>query len=105
VGPVVFINNVTATKTQPFIGERAIAYAQAVLQQQDIQKRLASELEKWKEEYKPKIVYAKGYGEPDPKLIESARQAVTGRSSPQAGKPADSPAPEAAAPAAEAPAG
>jgi EpsD family peptidyl-prolyl cis-trans isomerase len=105
VGPVVFINNVTATKTQPFIGERAIAYAQAVLQQQDIQKRLASELEKWKEEYKPKIVYAKGYGEPDPKLIESARQAVTGRSSPQAGKPADSPAPKAAAPAAEAPAG
>lgn len=72
IGPVVFINNVTAIKSQPFIGERAINYALAVLRQQEIQKRLASELEAWKEAYKPKIVYAKGYGAPDPKLIDQA---------------------------------
>jgi hypothetical protein len=100
VGPVVFINNVTAIKEQPFTGESAINYAKAVLQQQAIQKRLSSELEKWKEAYKPKIVYAKGYGEPDPKLIEQARSADA------APKPAAAPAPAAAAetPAADAPA-
>lgn len=69
VGPVVFINNVTSNKSQPFVGERAITYAQAVLQQQAVQKRLTSELEKWKTAYKPKIVYAEGYGEPDQKLL------------------------------------
>lgn len=99
VGPVVFINNVTAIKEQPFTGERAINYAKAVLQQQAIQKRLASELEKWKEAYKPKIVYAKGYGEPDPKLIEQARSDAA----PAAAKPAAA-APAAETPAAEAPA-
>ncbi|WP_439534803.1 hypothetical protein [Polymorphobacter sp.] len=75
-GPVVFINNVTATKSQPFTGEKAIGYAQAVLQQQAVQKRLASELEKWKEAYKAKIVYAKGYGAPDMKLLEGAKAPV-----------------------------
>jgi len=77
VGPVVFINNVIAIKSQPFTGERAIGYAQAVLQQQGIQKRLSSELEKWREAYKAQIVYAKGYGAPDPKLLEAARKTST----------------------------
>jgi EpsD family peptidyl-prolyl cis-trans isomerase len=74
VGPVVFINNVTAAKSDPFTGERAIKYAQAVLQQQAVQKRLAAELTKWKEAYKPKIVYAEGYGEPDMKLLQAANK-------------------------------
>lgn len=69
-GPVVFINNVTASKLQPFVGERAISYAENLLQQQNVQKRLASELEKWKESYKTKIVYADGYGEPDQSLLK-----------------------------------
>ncbi len=72
VGPIVFINNVTASKSQPFVGERAITYAEAVLQQQNVQKRLTSELEKWKEAYKSKIVYAEGYSAPDQKLLTKA---------------------------------
>lgn len=71
-GPVVFINNVTGSKLQPFVGERAITYAENILQQQNIQKKLASELEKWKESYKPKIIYAEGYGEPDQSLLTKA---------------------------------
>ncbi|WP_416908770.1 MAG: hypothetical protein ACMVO5_03915 [Polymorphobacter sp.] len=91
IGPVVFINNVIDSKLQPFIGERAITYAQNVLQQQNVQKRLSSELEKWKESYKPKIVYAEGYGEPDQSLLEApatekAPAAVTPSPAPEAQK-------------------
>ncbi len=62
--PIIFINSVTNAKTQPFIGERAITYAQNILQRQEIQKRLGTELKAWTEAYKSKIVYAKGYGPP-----------------------------------------
>ena len=62
--PIIFINSVTNAKTQPFIGERAITYAQNILQRQEIQKRLGTELKAWTEAYKAKIVYAKGYGPP-----------------------------------------
>lgn len=62
--PIIYINNVTYSKTQPFLGERAIAYAQNILQRQAIQKRLGTELKTWQEAYKSKIVYAKGYGPP-----------------------------------------
>jgi EpsD family peptidyl-prolyl cis-trans isomerase len=88
--PIIYVNNVTATKTQPFTGEKAISYAQNVLQRQDIQKRLASELKTWQDSYKSKIVYAKGYGPPDvPK--------------PDAGKPAAGATPDSgAAPAVQA---
>ncbi len=62
--PIIYINNVTYSKTQPFLGERAIAYAQNILQRQAIQKRLGTDLKTWQEAYKSKIVYAKGYGPP-----------------------------------------
>ena len=62
--PVIYISEVTTTKSQPFTGERAISYAQNVLQRQEIQKRLAASLEKWQAAYKPKIAYAKGYSAP-----------------------------------------
>ena len=62
--PVIYVNTVTATKTQPFTGERAISYAQNVLQRQEIQKSLAAELKGWQEAYKAKITYGKGYGPP-----------------------------------------
>jgi EpsD family peptidyl-prolyl cis-trans isomerase len=62
--PIIFINSVTNAKTQPFIGERAITYAQNILQRQEIQKRLGTELKAWTEAYKSTIVYAKGYGPP-----------------------------------------
>lgn len=63
--PIIYVNSVTNTQTQPFTGEKAISYAQNILQRQEIQKRLAAELKKLQDEYKPKIVYAKGYGPPE----------------------------------------
>ena len=62
--PVIYVNNVTATKSQPFTGEKAISYAQNVLQRQNVQKSLAESLKKYQADYKSKIVYAKGYGPP-----------------------------------------
>ncbi len=62
--PIIYINSVTNSKTQPFTGEKAISYAQNILQRQEIQKRLATELKSWQEAYKSKIVYGKGYGPP-----------------------------------------
>ncbi len=62
--PVIYVNNVTATKSQPFTGEKAISYVQNVLQRQTIQKSLVDALKKYNDEYKSKIVYAKGYGPP-----------------------------------------
>ena len=85
--PVIYVNMVTNAKTQPFIGERAISYAQNILQRQEIQKRLAAELKGWQEAYKPKIVYAKGYAAP---VLPKA---------PPAAKPVAAPAPTSAAPA------
>ncbi|OYU15602.1 MAG: hypothetical protein CFE37_04545 [Alphaproteobacteria bacterium PA4] len=102
--PVIYVNNITNTSTQPFIGEKAIAYAQNVLQRQETQKRLAAELKKVQEAFKPKIVYGKGYGPPDFKAAEkeaqaeAAKAAATRRST---GVPAPTTAP-AAAPAAAA---
>ncbi len=94
IGQVVFVNNVIETKVQPFTGERAINYAEVVLQQQSVQKRLASELERWKEAYKPKIVYAKNYGPPDPTLLNRPAGATPApapgaRRAPRAVDPAD----------------
>lgn len=63
--PVLYVNNITNTVTQPFTGEKAITYAQNLLQRQDVQKRLAAELKKIQDSYKPKIVYGKGYAAPD----------------------------------------
>jgi len=62
--PVIYVNMVTNAKTEPFIGERAISYAQNILQRQEIQKHLATELKAWQDSYKTKIVYAKGYAAP-----------------------------------------
>jgi EpsD family peptidyl-prolyl cis-trans isomerase len=62
--PVIYINGVTGTKAQPFAGERAIAFAQQILQRQEVQKRLSTELKKWQEAYKAKTTYGKGYGPP-----------------------------------------
>ena len=63
--PVLYVNNITNTVTQPFTGERAITYAQNLLQRQDVQKRLGTELKKIQDSYKTKIVYGKGYSAPD----------------------------------------
>jgi EpsD family peptidyl-prolyl cis-trans isomerase len=63
--PIIYVNQVTASKTEPFTGERAISYAQNILANREIQKALATQLKAWQTEYKDKIVYAKGYGPPE----------------------------------------
>ncbi len=92
--PVIYVNSVTGTKAQPFAGERAIAFAQQILQRQEVQKRLATELKKWQEAYKAKITYGKGYGAP-----ELPKPGATAGAGPGAGA-AGASAPAAAAPAA-----
>ena len=104
--PVLYINNITNTETKPFIGERAIAYAQSILQRQEIQKQLGAELKKLQDSYKPKIVYAKGYAAPDPAKFQAEAKAAAAKAAGTPAGAATSPAvaPPAAAPAATAPA-
>lgn len=76
--PVIYVSNVTSTKSQPFTGEKAITYAQNVLKTRDTQKRLGGELKKWQDAYKPKIIYAKGYAAPAfPKAPTAMQPAAT----------------------------
>jgi EpsD family peptidyl-prolyl cis-trans isomerase len=90
--PVIYVNNVTNTKTLPFTGEKAISYAQNLLQRQEIQKRLATELKNWQEAYKSKIIYAKGYAAPElpkPPVAKVPAPATTpATTKPAAGTPA-----------------
>jgi EpsD family peptidyl-prolyl cis-trans isomerase len=93
--PIIYVNSVTNTATQPFTGEKAISYAQNILQRQEIQKRLVAELKKLQDEYKPKIVYASGYGPPDLPKTPAQANAAKAAASPAAAaiaKPAAAPA-------------
>ncbi len=105
--PVVYVNNVTQSKTQPFLGERAISYAQQVIQRQEISKKLQDELKRLKDAAKGKITYGTGYDTPEnvaAKLKKEA-EAKAGTAAPATGGAAPAaPAPAAPAPAA-APAG
>lgn len=83
--PIIFINNVTSTKTMPFTGEKAIAYAQQVLQRQEIEKQLKATLTKLQADTKGKIVYAKGYGPP---ALPAAAPAAPAAAAPAAAAPA-----------------
>jgi EpsD family peptidyl-prolyl cis-trans isomerase len=94
--PVIYVNNVTSTKSQPFTGEKAIAYAQNILQRQEIQKRLRDTLKKYQDEYKSKITYATGYGAPVfPKAPAAAAAGGTAAAPAPAATPAAAPAPAA----------
>lgn len=92
--PVVYVNVVSKMDTQPFIGEKAITYAQQVIQRQEIGKRLQAELTRLREANKAKITYAKGYDTPE------KVQAQLQKAAPAAAAPAGA-APVAAAPAAK----
>jgi EpsD family peptidyl-prolyl cis-trans isomerase len=93
--PIIYVNSVTNTATQPFTGEKAISYAQNILQRQEIQKRLEAELKKLQDAYKPKIVYAAGYGPPELPKTPAQANAAKAAASPAAAaiaKPAAAPA-------------
>ena len=99
--PVVYVNVVSEMKTEPFLGEKAITYAQQVIQRQEVGKRLQTELTRLREANKGKITYGKGYDTPDKvaaQLEKAAKAAATAAAS--GAKPAAAAAP-AAAPAAK----
>ncbi len=64
--PVMYINHVVNTRVEPFLGEKAIQFAQQLLQRVEVQKRLQTQLKGFQTEAKANIHYAKGYGPPEP---------------------------------------
>lgn len=101
--PVVYVNVVSKMDINPFLGEKAISYAQQVIQRQEVGKRLQAELTRLREANKAKITYAKGYDAPD-KVAAQLEKAGAAAAKPAAGGAAKPPAPATAAPAAAAPA-
>ena len=87
--PVMYVNHVTATRVEPFIGEKAIAFAQQLLQRVTVQKKLQDSLKAFQAEAKPNIKYAAGYGPPEtPKAAVPATGAAVPATAPAAAKPA-----------------
>jgi EpsD family peptidyl-prolyl cis-trans isomerase len=74
--PIVYINVVSEQKTEPFIGERAISYAQQLIQRQEVSKRLQAELTRLRNANKGKIVYGAGYDTPENTAKELDRKAT-----------------------------
>ncbi|WP_310498828.1 hypothetical protein [Sandarakinorhabdus sp.] len=101
--PVVYVNMLTSTKTQPFTGEKAISYAQQILQRQEVSKRLQTELKKIQTSFKAKTVYAKGYGtvEAAQAELKKGSPAAAALAAPPAAQPAKTPATTPVAPAAK----
>ncbi|QXQ08302.1 hypothetical protein KX816_10240 [Sphingosinicellaceae bacterium] len=64
--PVMYANHVVGSRTEPFIGEKAIAFAQQVLQRLEVQKALQTSLKKFTDDAKANIKYAAGYSAPPP---------------------------------------
>jgi EpsD family peptidyl-prolyl cis-trans isomerase len=93
--PVVYVNVVSEMKTNPFLGENAISYAQQVIQRQEVGKRLQAELTRLREANKAKITYAKGYDAPDKVAAQLDKAGAAAAKAAGTGKPA------AAAPAAQ----
>lgn len=105
--PIVYVNVVSNMKVEPFTGERAIAYAQQLMQRQEIARRLQAELTRLRESVKGKITYAKGLDTPekiaaqlDKQAAATAKQKATEDARAKAGA-AKTTAPAAAAPAAK----
>jgi len=73
--PIIYVNVVTEMKQQPFTGERAITYAQQLIERQEVAKRLQAELTRLRELNKGKIKYGAGYDTPENMAKELDRQA------------------------------
>lgn len=73
--PIVYVNVVSNMKVEPFTGERAIAYAQQLIERQEIARRLQAELTKLREAVKGKITYANGLDTPEKIAAQLDKQA------------------------------
>ncbi|WP_152417307.1 hypothetical protein [Sandarakinorhabdus sp. AAP62] len=85
--PVVYVNVVSEMRIDPFLDEKAITYAQQVIQRQEVGKRLQAELTRLREANKAKIKYANGYDTPD-KVAASLEKAGAAAPAGGAAKPA-----------------
>lgn len=74
--PIVYINVVSTMKTEPFTGERAISYAQQLMQRQEIARRLQAELSRLREAAKGKIKYSNGLDTPEKVAAQLDKQAA-----------------------------
>ena len=92
--PIMYVNKVTNVRVEPFVNEAAIKFAQQLLQRQEVQKRLTSELARFKTEAKPNIKYATAYTPPpEPKTAAAGTPAAgaPAAGAPAAGAPAAAP--------------
>ena len=92
--PVMYANHVTGVRTEPFIGEKAIDFAQQVEQRMAVQKALQANLKRFTDDAKTKIKYAAGYSAPPAPKAAAAPGAVPAPagSAPAATTPAAPPA-------------
>ncbi|WP_439546173.1 hypothetical protein [Sandarakinorhabdus sp.] len=74
--PIVYVNVVSNMKVEPFTGERAIAYAQQLMQRQEIARRLQAELTRLREAAKGKIKYGNGLDTPEKIAAQLDKQAA-----------------------------
>jgi len=86
--PIMFVNHITGVRVNPFVSEEAIKYAQQLLQRQEIQKRLTSELGKFKTAAKANIKYAAGYAPPPEPKVPARSGAPAAAPTPAAPTPA-----------------
>lgn len=92
--PIMFVNQVTDTKVEPFTGEKAIAAAQQFLQRQAVQNKLQADFKSFMDAEKGKITYAQGYGPPaKPKPPATPGTTPPAASAGAAAAPAAAPAP------------
>ena len=83
--PVMYANHVVGSRTEPFIGEKAISFAQQVLQRIEVQKALQANLKRFTDEAKPNIKYATGYSAPPaPKTAVPGAPAASAATTPPA---------------------
>ncbi|MFN3371521.1 MAG: hypothetical protein ACK4Z0_08350 [Sphingomonadaceae bacterium] len=103
-GPVMLVNQVQATRVEPFTGDKAREFATNFLRNQRIQTALEAEVKKQQAAMKDRVVFQPGWEVAKSKAPDVG--AVTGQTPPAAGLPSTpavetSPAPAAPAPAAQ----
>lgn len=97
-GNAVFVNQIRESRVMPFVGDRAITYAQAGLKQQRTQEALAKQVEAIRKGAEDKITYNEKYKPEKPK----PGAAPAAKAAPAAPAPAAPAAPAPATPAAPA---
>lgn len=78
--PIILVNHVTEVKTVPFVGDKAIEFAQRMLYNQRMQKALADEVQKQQDSIKTRVTYQEGW-EPTAPARAAAKALPSGANS------------------------